>query len=152
MNLESQTSAGQRRAALALHALRPADRNWLLQQLPQSDRRALGELLRELKDLAITPDSGVIRAALAGASSDEGPTVEEARGLCIVLAQEAPVLQSLLLAALPESQREAVLMHWPYELLTRPSPVAAQAWTPSLQDAVMQSWRELALAQGGAAA
>jgi hypothetical protein len=147
VNLQSETSAGLRRAALALHSLRPSDRDWLLQQLARAEQQVLGELLTELSGLGIPPDAAVIRAALSEDPQGAPMSAEEARGLCLVLANEAPALQSLLLAALPESQRGAVLRHWPHELLARPSAVAGQAWTPALRDAVMQSWRELAQAR-----
>lgn len=144
MNLDSDTPAGLRRAALALHALGQADREWLLNQLPVPSRQTLGELLAELSELGIPPDDEVIRVALSEAAPDHPMSTGEARALCLVLADEAPAVQSLLLAALPVPQRDAVLQHWPHELLARPSAVAGPGWTPALHEAVMQSWRELA--------
>lgn len=144
MNLQSDTPAGLRRAALALHALGEADREWLLERLPAQSRQTLGELLAELGELGIPPDDAVIRAALSEAAPGELMSTDEARALCSVLAEEAPAVQSLLLATLAASQREAVLLHWPHELLARPSAVAGPAWTPALHEAVTQSWRGLA--------
>lgn len=144
MNLHSDTPAGLRRAALALHALGPVDREWLLSRLPTPSQQTLGELLSELSELGIPPDDAVIRVALSEPATADSMSAEEARALCLVLADEAPVVQSLLLAALPASQRDAVLQHWPHEVLARPSAVAGPDWTPALREAVMQSWRDLA--------
>lgn len=147
MNLQLDTSAGLRRAALALHALGEADREWLLSRLPAQSRETLDPLLVELGELGIAPDDAVIRVALSEVVADAPVATDEARALCAVLADEAPAVQSLLLAALPASQRDAVLQHWPHELFARPSAVAVPAWTPALHAAVMQSWRELARLQ-----
>ncbi len=144
MNLQSDTPAGLRRAALTLHALGPADREWLLRRLPAQSRQALGQLLAELSELGIPPDDAVIRVALSEAASEPSMPTGEARALCLVLADENRAVQSLLLAALPASQRDAVLQHWPHELVNRPSAVAAPSWTPALRAALLQSWRELA--------
>lgn len=143
MNLHSETSPGQRRAALALHSLGPSDRDWLLKQLPQPEQHVLGGLLSELRGLGIPPDAAVIRAALASVASGDSMTVDEARSLCLVLADEPGEFQGFLLAALPESERGAVLSHWPREQLIRPGAALGQAWQPALRDAVMRSWREL---------
>lgn len=143
MKLQTDTSAGLRRAALALHSMGPADRQWLLKQLPRPNQQILEELLSELKALGIPPDGAVISAALQKVAGSDPVAVADARSLCLVLADEPPVLQSVLLAALPEAGRSAVLLHWPHEVLARPSAVNGQAWTPALRDAVMQSWREL---------
>lgn len=147
MNAQHQTSAGLRRAALALHSLGQADRDWLLQQLPPTEQHSLAGLLAELNELGIAPDAAVIRAALNEASPSETMSAVHARELCLVLASEMPAMQGLLLAALPEAQRAAVLRHWPYELVACPRAVAERAWAPVVHDAVMQSWMELALAR-----
>lgn len=144
MNLPPETPAGLRRAALTLHSLGQVDRDWLLQQLPGAMQQALCVLLAELNDLGIPPDAAVIRAALDEAPAQEAMSAAQAQGLCHVLANEVPVLQSLLLAALPLAQREAVLRHWPHELLARPSAVSGHTWTPALHEAVMRSWHDLA--------
>lgn len=152
MKLQPETSAGWRRAALALHALGSSDRDWLLMQLSQSEQRVLRELLSELSGLGISPDAAVIRTALEEADSNDDNFAEQARHLCLVLADEAPAFQSLLLAMLPERQRAVVLRHWPHELLARPSAVNGPGWTPALRDAVMLSWQELAKRRQGEAA
>jgi len=144
MNLHSDTPAGLRRAALALHALGPSDRDWLLDQLPLQSRQTLGGLLAELTELGIAPDGEVIRAALSEAFPRVALPAHEARALCLALAEEAPAVRSLLLAALSAPEREVVLKHWPHELVARPSAVAGPAWAPALHKVVMQSWRALA--------
>jgi len=144
MNLHSETPAGLRRAALALHALGQADRDWLLEQLPPQPRQTLGGLLAELTELGIAPDVEVIRAALSEKPPEPSLSAHEARALCLVLSEEAPAVRSLLLAALSAPEREVVLQHWPHELVARPTAVAGPGWAPALHTAVMQSWRKLA--------
>lgn len=144
MNLDTDTPAGLRRAALALHALGTADRDWLLQRLATPQQQALATLLAELQELGIPPDAGVIRTALSEAAEAPALPRDEALALCLALERESPSLQSLLLAALEPAQSEAVLAHWQTEFHARPSRVAAPAWTPLLREAVLESWRETA--------
>lgn len=64
----SSEPRGTRHAALLLHAMAPADRNWMLDALPQQDRAELVPLLAELEALGIERDPALIDAAT---SSDE---------------------------------------------------------------------------------
>ncbi|HEY8880048.1 MAG TPA: hypothetical protein VIN03_20930 [Roseateles sp.] len=139
----AEVSAGRRRAALTLHALAAPDREWLLEQLPPTERASLRGLLVELRELGIPADAEVIRSALA----EVAPRVDaaEAQALAVVLTREVESLRGILLSLLPAAQREAVLAQWPRELEARPLPVAKPAWTPKLQDAVLKSWRDLAM-------
>ncbi len=57
---------GARHAALLLHAMAPADRNWMLDVLPHQERAALVPLLAELEALGIERDSALIDAATSG--------------------------------------------------------------------------------------
>lgn len=136
--------SGLRRAALALHSLGHADRDWLLDQLPLEARQSLEHLLGELRDLGFPPDADVIRVALRETSPEGAMGEAQARKLCRVLVEQQPAMQGLLLAALPESQRSEVLSHWPRDILARPGADASMRWTPALRDAVMRSWYDLA--------
>jgi len=137
-------SAGQRRAALTLHALAAPDRDWLLQQLPATDRSALQGLLAELGELGIPADAGVIRSALAEAAPSAGSVTPNASALAHVLSREADALRGTLLSLLPAGQKDAVLAQWPRELESRPVAVAKPAFAPRLQEALLQSWQDLA--------
>ncbi|RKP48417.1 hypothetical protein [Trinickia fusca] len=55
----------QRKAALLLLALQPADRAWLLEQLPGAERASLLSLLDELNALGIPADRSLVNAVLA---------------------------------------------------------------------------------------
>ncbi|MGM9485059.1 hypothetical protein ACS5PN_27970 [Roseateles sp. NT4] len=144
MSPDLDTSSGLRRAALALHALSAEDRAWLLQRLSPAQREALDALLVELKELGIPPDQGVIRAALSQPAASSVFSEEEARGLCLALEREPPALQSLLLASLGATERANVLTHRQAQLQALPSAVAAPDWTPTLRQALLESWREVA--------
>jgi hypothetical protein len=126
-------SVGQRRAALTLHALAAPDREWLLEQLPATDRTALRGLLAELRELGIP-------------LAEAAPQVDasNAPALAAVLAREAESFRGVLLSLLRAEQRDAVLARWPDELQALPAPVAKPAWTPKLQDALLRSWQTLA--------
>lgn len=144
MSPELDTSTGLRRAALALHALSVEDRKWLMQRLSPTQREALDALLVELKELGIPPDEGVVRAALSQPTTAPAISAEEARGLCLVLERESPALQSLMLASLRSDERADVLSHWQAQLQALPSAISAPDWTPTLRQALLDSWREVA--------
>jgi hypothetical protein len=60
-----------RRAALLLHSLAPADRDWVLGRLPEPARATLSGLLRELGELGIPADPALLAAV---ADSGQGGT------------------------------------------------------------------------------
>lgn len=61
----SSRTAQSRQAALMLHAMEPADRTWLLGQLPQPERETLQALLKELDTLGIPPDPDCLDGLVA---------------------------------------------------------------------------------------
>lgn len=140
MKPDALNQAGLRRAALALHALDPVDRDWLLQRLPAA-RDALEQLLVELRELAMPADAEIIRVALNEAPAIAGVAVAQAASLCLALQTEPAALQCRLLALLGEAERRSVLALWP-ELQPFPAAVAEPCWTPAVREALLQSWRE----------
>lgn len=60
---------GYRRAALTLHGLLPADREWMMAQLPESQREQLGSHLAELVHLGIPADRALLDDAVRLARS-----------------------------------------------------------------------------------
>lgn len=144
MILDLEKDAELRRVALALHALGPADRDWLLDRLPV--RPALETLLAELSELAIPPDPelirGVLGAATAPAVVDANPA--QAHALCRQLEREPATLRPLFVAALPVEQRVPVLKHWQAEVDAAPSAGDALNWNPALCALLVECWREVA--------
>lgn len=65
---------GARHAALLLHAMSPADREWMLGELPSSERANLLPLLAELEALGIESDPALIDDAISGATPAGSPT------------------------------------------------------------------------------
>jgi len=63
---------GSRRAALLLHAMAEADRIWLLDAMPASERDRLAPLLVELETLGIARDPRLIDAATSAPAGDRG--------------------------------------------------------------------------------
>ncbi len=144
MILDLEKDAELRRVALALHALGPADRDWLLDRLPV--RPALETLLVELAELAIPPDPALIRGVLGAATA---PTVidanpAQARALCRQLEREPATLRPLFVAALPAELRAPTLSHWQAELDAAPSASDALSWNPALCALLVECWREVA--------
>lgn len=73
LDVASQAQDGGRRAALAMHALREADRTWILRQLPPAQREQLERLLAELKALAIPASPALVQEMLAAAPAAVKP-------------------------------------------------------------------------------
>lgn len=142
--------AGMRRVALALHALAPTDRHWLLGRLPRPP--ALRALLGELAQLGIPPDPDVIRRALDASASAEpkaqGLATDEARRLCRHLEGEPAAARPVLLASLPAEEQALLLMHWQAELEAPPVARAGLTWNEAVRALVLSCWRESALAEG----
>jgi len=70
--------AGERHAALALHGMAAADREWMLQQLGDERRAVLEGLLAELRELGVAaepplPVEGAGAEASANASTEASP-------------------------------------------------------------------------------
>lgn len=69
----SSEPRGARHAALLLHAMAPADRNWMLDALPPQERAELVPLLAELEALGIERDPALIDAATSEGEFGESP-------------------------------------------------------------------------------
>lgn len=69
MSAERSPAAGVRQAALALHAMPPSDRAWVLDALPPRERQQLNALLEELQVLGIPADSALAADAAHGGVS-----------------------------------------------------------------------------------
>jgi len=102
----SNETSSSRRAALALHALDPQDRLWVLERLEPLQRAHVEALLGELTELGIPADPALLRQALADAparvtSSRERLDAMPARRIANALRDEPPGLVSRVLAAHP---------------------------------------------------
>jgi hypothetical protein len=70
--------SGDRRAALALHAMAPADRDWMLGQLAPDERALLAPLLDELRSLGIAAEPGLDLGVPAAAAEPQMTVVPAA--------------------------------------------------------------------------
>lgn len=61
-----------REAALALHALEPEDRAWLVERLTPTQQRAVAPLLAELAELGIPADARLVDEALRHSARNSG--------------------------------------------------------------------------------
>ena len=114
-------SPGLRSAALVAHAMRPADRDWLLSQLDLGQRAALQPLIDELRELGIPPDADLIGEALKASQQTlpaSPPKADDpvdrfsrlpARDVASVLANEPPRLVDRVLRMRPWPWRAEVL-------------------------------------------
>lgn len=66
-----QAGVPERRAALLVHALPPADREWLLESLPADQKASLASLLQELQDMNVPPDAQWLQTLLQPADGEE---------------------------------------------------------------------------------
>ncbi len=144
---EPDTESNARRAALTVHALPPAEREWLLAQLGDGHRTRLQALLAELASLGIPQDPQVVRQALAAVPGHvSGSLPIDAKALCEALAGEpSSRMRGHWLAALTPAECEAVLAHWAAHLEATPKVAALVRWTPALHAAVLDAWREVSL-------
>lgn len=68
------TGSSMRQAALLLHDMRPADRAWVLEQLPPSERVQLNRLLVELTSLEVPADRERLYSVLSTPRPPESST------------------------------------------------------------------------------
>lgn len=109
------SAAPQRRAAIELHAMPEADRQWILRQLTDVQRTTLGALLQELADLeaadaaeapTIAPESSPATKLVPG---DKAPTADWA----VIDALDVRQVCTLLDAE-PDAFRADVLIQGPF--------------------------------------
>lgn len=102
-----------RHAALLLHAMGPADRQWLLDALTAERRARVEPLLQELRELGIPADEELLRPVLAiAAPRESGPLARLER----LSASEATALaQALLLEPRPLAARLLAMRDWPWK-------------------------------------
>lgn len=81
-----------RRAALLLHAMAPADRDWLLERMPAPAGQALRGLLIELAELGIPPDTELLGSVLQVPRSHEALA---APAVHAEVSEDAPFLMAL---------------------------------------------------------
>lgn len=114
-DVEAVASGVHRRAALALLALAPEDRTWLLDRLPKAKREMLNALLDELQMLGIAVDPTLMRTLI-----DESQILpmETLRDVCdragpvrlaALLDREPAALAVLVMQSQDESGRRALL-------------------------------------------
>ncbi|MEJ5989603.1 hypothetical protein WG902_06360 [Ramlibacter sp. PS3R-8] len=111
MNVTTHPLA-QRRAALAVHAMSPVDRDWLLSELPSAHRSLLQPLLAELEAIGIPPDPALLRdatlpqppvaAAAADSAQESALSAGSARSLARWLRLQPPQVSARLIAARPD--------------------------------------------------
>ncbi|HSV47305.1 MAG TPA: hypothetical protein VLJ58_16060 [Ramlibacter sp.] len=161
---------GLRRAALALHGLSPADREWMIERLPVHKRDALQELLQELTVLGIPADPQLAglaaqapRAAPAGAAlqavAPAAETVpvplrlERAADVAVVLAAQSAGFAARCLQLGSPTWRQAVIAQLPPELAQDVREIAvgsgSQPCPPRLRKALLDGL-ESALPKGEA--
>ena len=116
--------SSSRSAALALHALVRADREWLLERLEPLQRRSIEELLAELEQLRIPPDRQLLQRALTAARAVAPGATARSR-----------------FDALPVERVHALLRDEPAGLVSRVLAAHRWSWTEALMarfDAAMR--------------
>lgn len=104
----SSEARGARHAALLLHAMAPADRNWMLDALPQEERADLVPLLAELEALGIERDPALIDAATSGDGFAAPAAVSPGHGLAHGAQSPLPASDEAMLQALDDEQVSAL--------------------------------------------
>lgn len=107
MNRTPAHDAPIRRAALALHGMGDADRDWMLASVAPAHRRLLEPLLAELHALGIARDPRLLdpieesTPAAPAALPSTGISEEEAQRLAVLCSREPAPLVAQLLVACP---------------------------------------------------
>lgn len=103
--------ANLRQAALLLHGLPGADREWLLEQLPEAERAPLRTLVAELAALGIPTDRGLVEEVIGG-----GGATAPAGAADRALANADPALLAEILRQEPAGLVAALLESgdWPW--------------------------------------
>lgn len=145
MNGAALAATSPRRAALLVHAMPAADRDWLLGTLASHHRVQLELLLEELRALEIPPDAALLREIVEAAPA--GPADAQARlarlaprevaKLVHLLRDEPPQLVATLLAAQPWPWKGAVLAALG-ERATQARPQQAAALHQALCESVLR--------------
>lgn len=110
--------ADDRRVALALHAMAPADRGWMLERLPASARGQLREWLDELESLGVPRDPSLLATARAALPARAQPAGSQAAMIASV-------------AALTPEQVADVLRHEPVALAVALLGISDWPWRQS---------------------
>lgn len=133
-----------RQAALVLHGLAPADREWMLARLPEPRRDELGALIEELQSLGLPPDAELIRQAIGDAPARASPVSTlmqaSAEQMQTLLAEEPDRLVALLVSssAWPWKERFFALLGVARAQRVRELSLLSCAG-PALREAVLES-------------
>lgn len=105
-SVETAQAAGERHAALLLHAMAPADRTWMLGALPPAEREGLSAMLAELQALGIERDPALLAQATGAVAQtgDAGHRVHEAW-------LEAPLSDEAWLQRFGKDRVQALALH-----------------------------------------
>lgn len=95
MNGSDRPNAAHRRAALALHRLQEQDRQWLLGQLPESERGEVLAMLAELDRIPLRVEAADVDAVLETSSEAVAAPAEDDPWHVLDRAQARAVLQAL---------------------------------------------------------
>lgn len=87
----------RRSAALLLHAMSATDRNWALSELAPQERSALTPLLRELQEMAVPADAGLIRQVLSNQAAIDQQPAARVTARDLIAAASAQVVTAVLL-------------------------------------------------------
>ena len=113
-----------RKAALLLHTLSDADRNWMLEQLPAQHRRQLLDLVEELRELGIPASQALLDAVkddtTAGRAPICVPAVDSWESWCAEIDRAGPSAVWPILRAEPE------------HLIARVMAVRDWSWAPAI--------------------
>lgn len=114
-------TAAQRRAALVLHALTPADQRWILQRMPHALQRRMRGLLRELGRLGIQPGVSSAASANFAAATVAASDLEAASDSCSSVPNESTLLTSAQRTALAQALDTAPTALRAYALAVLPA-------------------------------